>query len=74
MHALGWAFLAQNVRDTEWQDPMFEAYRIFEKGGVKIAVIGQAFLSLPKTRFERDGVARQGLHRPRWLPAARPVV
>jgi sulfur-oxidizing protein SoxB len=41
--ALGCPFLAQNVRDTEWQDPVFEAYRIFEKGGVKIAVIGQAF-------------------------------
>jgi S-sulfosulfanyl-L-cysteine sulfohydrolase len=41
--ALGCPFLAQNVRDTEWQDPVFDAYRMFERGGIKIAVIGQAF-------------------------------
>src|ERR1051325_5639263 len=35
---LGFPFLAQNIRDTEWQEPVFDAYRLFEKGGVKIAV------------------------------------
>jgi sulfur-oxidizing protein SoxB len=40
---LGYPFLASNVRDTEWREPVFEAYRMFEKGGVKVAVIGQAF-------------------------------
>ena len=44
---LGFAFLAQNIRDTEWQEPVFDAYRLFEKGGVKIAVIGQAFPYTP---------------------------
>jgi sulfur-oxidizing protein SoxB len=44
---LGFAFLAQNIRDTEWQEPVFDAYKIFEKGGVKIAVIGQAFPYTP---------------------------
>jgi sulfur-oxidizing protein SoxB len=44
---LGFAFLAQNIRDTEWQEPVFPAYRLFEKGGVKIAVIGQAFPYTP---------------------------
>src|SRR5262249_28491870 len=40
---LGYPFLALNVRDTEWDEPVFEPYRMFEKGGVKIAVVGQAF-------------------------------
>src|SRR5206468_7631695 len=41
--ALGCPFLAQNMRDNEWQDPVFDAYSMIERGGVKIAVIGQAF-------------------------------
>ncbi|MBN9079873.1 MAG: thiosulfohydrolase SoxB [Rhizobiales bacterium 62-17] len=41
------AFLAQNIRDKEWQEPVFDARRMFEKGGVKIAVIGQAFPRTP---------------------------
>jgi len=43
IEALGCPFLAQNVHDAEWEEPVFEAYHIFEKGGVKVAVIGQAF-------------------------------
>jgi sulfur-oxidizing protein SoxB len=45
--SLGFPFLALNVRDTEWQEPVFDAYRMFEKGGVKIAVLGQAFPYTP---------------------------
>ena len=45
--SLGFPFLALNVRDTEWQEPVFEAYKLFEKGGVKIAVLGQAFPYTP---------------------------
>jgi S-sulfosulfanyl-L-cysteine sulfohydrolase len=45
--SLGYPFLALNVRDTEWQEPVFDAYRMFEKGGVKIAVLGQAFPYTP---------------------------
>lgn len=45
--ALGFAFLALNVRDTEWQEPVFEPFRLFEKGGVKVAVLGQAFPYTP---------------------------
>ena len=41
------AFLAQNIRDSEWQEPAFEARKTFEKGGAKIAVIGQAFPRTP---------------------------
>jgi S-sulfosulfanyl-L-cysteine sulfohydrolase len=39
---LTFPFLAQNVRDTEWDEPAFEAMTMIERGGVKIAVIGQA--------------------------------
>lgn len=44
---LGFKFLAQNVRDTEWNEPAFEAMTMLERGGVKIAVIGQAFPYTP---------------------------
>ncbi|MEZ5843081.1 MAG: thiosulfohydrolase SoxB [Hyphomicrobiaceae bacterium] len=44
---LPFAFLAQNVRDTEFEDKVFEPYKMFERGGVKIAVIGQAFPFTP---------------------------
>src|SRR5471030_106147 len=44
---LGFPFLALNVRDTEWNEPVFEPSRMFERGGVKIAVLGQAFPYTP---------------------------
>jgi len=44
---LGFPFLAQNVRDTEWNEPAFDAMTMLERGGVKIAVIGQAFPYTP---------------------------
>src|SRR5436853_5467722 len=31
--SLGYPFLALNIRDTEWQEPVFEAYKTFENGG-----------------------------------------
>jgi sulfur-oxidizing protein SoxB len=43
----GVPFLAGNVRDTEFEDPVFEDYRLYEKGGVAVAVIGQAFPYTP---------------------------
>ncbi|MCK6450982.1 MAG: thiosulfohydrolase SoxB [Alphaproteobacteria bacterium] len=45
--ALPFAFLAQNVRDAEWNETVFPARKMFERGGVKIAVIGQAFPYTP---------------------------
>ena len=36
---LDFPFLALNVRDTEWQEPVFAPYKIFDKGGVKVAVL-----------------------------------
>src|SRR5262249_55881791 len=44
---LGFPFLAQNIRDTEWNEAAFEPMKMFEKGGVKIAVLGQAFPYTP---------------------------
>ena len=44
---LGFPFLAQNVRDSEFEDRVFPAHAMFERGGVKIAVIGQAFPFTP---------------------------
>ena len=38
---------AQNIRDTEWNEPAFEPMAMIERGGVKIAVIGQAFPYTP---------------------------
>lgn len=40
-------FLAANVRDTDWEEPVFESTSYFERGGVKVAVIGQAFPYTP---------------------------
>ena len=46
---LPFAALGQNIFDAEWDEPSedFEPYRFFERGGVKIAVIGQAFPYMP---------------------------
>jgi S-sulfosulfanyl-L-cysteine sulfohydrolase len=51
---LGFPFLAQNVRDAEWNEPVFEAMTMIDRGGVRIAVIGQA---LPYTPIAN----------PRWM-------
>ncbi|MDH3474055.1 MAG: thiosulfohydrolase SoxB [Rhodospirillales bacterium] len=47
VEALDFPFLAGNVRDTEWEEEVFDAAATFERGGVKIAVIGQAFPYTP---------------------------
>lgn len=46
---LPFAALGQNIFDAEWNEPTedFAPYKFFERGGVKIAVIGQAFPYLP---------------------------
>jgi sulfur-oxidizing protein SoxB len=54
---LGFPFLAQNIRDTEWNEPAFQPMTMIERGGVKIAVIGQAFPYTP-------------IANPRWMMPA----
>ena len=46
---LPFAALGQNIFDAEWDEPaeLFKPYQFFERGGVKIAVIGQAFPYMP---------------------------
>ena len=44
---INFPFLAGNVVDTEWEEEVFESTATFERGGVKIAVIGQAFPYTP---------------------------
>jgi S-sulfosulfanyl-L-cysteine sulfohydrolase len=51
---LGYPFLAQNIRDNEWDEPVFKPSVTYERGGVKIAIIGQA---LPYTPIAN----------PRWM-------
>jgi sulfur-oxidizing protein SoxB len=50
----GLAFLANNVRDNDFLEPVFASSRDFELGGVAVAVIGQAFPYTP-------------IANPRWL-------
>jgi sulfur-oxidizing protein SoxB len=51
---LGFPFLAQNVREAEFEDRVFPSRKMFERGGVKVAVIGQAFPFTP-------------ISNPRWM-------
>jgi len=44
---LGFPFLGANIQDTEWSEDVFPAEAVFERGGVKVAVIGQAFPYTP---------------------------
>ena len=45
--SLDYPFLALNIRDTEWNEPAFEPMKMFEKGGIEVAVLGQAFPYTP---------------------------
>ncbi|PYC46818.1 thiosulfohydrolase SoxB [Litorivita pollutaquae] len=49
VEGLPFAALGQNIFDAEWDEPaeLFKPYKMFERGGVKIAVIGQAFPYMP---------------------------
>ncbi len=47
VETLDFPFLGANVFDNEWDEPALEPYKFFERGGAKIAVIGQAFPYMP---------------------------
>ena len=40
-------FLAGNVIDKTWQEPVFDGLQMFERAGTQVAVIGQAFPYTP---------------------------
>ena len=44
---LNFPFLGANIFDAEWDEPAYEPYKMFERGGVLVAVIGQAFPYMP---------------------------
>jgi S-sulfosulfanyl-L-cysteine sulfohydrolase len=45
--SLPFPFLGANIFDAEWDEPAYEPYEMFERGGVQVAVIGQAFPYMP---------------------------
>ncbi|MDP5218961.1 thiosulfohydrolase SoxB [Ruegeria sp. 2205SS24-7] len=46
---LPFAALGQNIFDAEWDEPaeLFQPYKFFDRGGAKVAIIGQAFPYMP---------------------------
>jgi len=51
---MDYPFLASNIVDTEWEEKVFESTTFLEKGGVKVAVIGQCMPYTP-------------ISNPRWM-------
>ena len=47
IEAMNFPFLAGNVRDVEWEEDVFDSTATFERGGLSVAVIGQAFPYTP---------------------------
>ncbi|APG46667.1 thiosulfohydrolase SoxB [Phaeobacter porticola] len=49
VEGLPFAALGQNIFDAEWDEPaeLFKPYKFFDRGGSKVAVIGQAFPYMP---------------------------
>lgn len=45
--SLPFPMLGANIFDAEWDEPAYEGVTYFERGGAKIAVIGQAFPYMP---------------------------
>ena len=41
------SFLAGNIVDNEWEEPAFDGLKMYVRGGINIAVIGQAFPYTP---------------------------
>ena len=64
--AMGYPFLASNIFDAEWDEPAFEHTAYFERGGVKVAVIGQAMPYTP--------IANPSWMFPKWSFGIRPEV
>lgn len=63
---MGYPFLASNIVDTEWEEQVFESTAFFERGGVKVAVIGQAMPYTP--------IANPSWMIPNWSFGIRPEI
>jgi len=63
---MDYPFLASNVFDNEWNEPVFEATAFYERGGSKVAVIGQAMPYTP--------IANPRWMFPNWSFGIRPEV
>lgn len=63
---LGFPFLASNVFDNEWEEAVFEHTAFYDKGGHKVAVIGQAMPYTP--------IANPRWMFPKWSFGIRPEV
>ena len=66
IESMDYPFLASNIFDSEWDEPAFEHTAYFEKGGVKVAVIGQAMPYTP--------IANPRWMFPKWSFGIRPDV
>lgn len=44
---LPFPFLGANIFDSEWDEPAYDSHAFYDRGGVKVAVIGQAFPYMP---------------------------
>ena len=64
--SMEYPFLGGNVFDNEWDEPVFESTAFFERGGVKIAVIGQHFPYTP--------IANPRYMVPNWSFGIRPEI
>ena len=45
--AMNYPFLAGNIVDTDWEEPVFESTAFFDRGNTRVAVIGQAMPYTP---------------------------
>lgn len=66
VESMGYPFLASNIFDAEWDEPAFDNTAMFEKGGVQVAVIGQAMPYTP--------IANPRWMFPKWSFGIRPDV
>ncbi|MFK7856266.1 MAG: thiosulfohydrolase SoxB, partial [Granulosicoccus sp.] len=47
IESLGYPFLASNIVDTDWEEPVFDSTAVYNVGGSRVAVIGQAMPYTP---------------------------
>ncbi len=66
IESMGYPFLASNIFDAEWDEPAFDNTAMFERGGVQVAVIGQAMPYTP--------IANPRWMFPKWSFGIRPDV